>query len=252
MVTTHPPTHCGIGAYGEQSAALLQSQGHVVDTMSPDGQGNVDFAWDLRGGSKILRLIPLLRYYDQVVIQYTWAFYYRELGTRESLKTTLSFIWLFLRSRKIQVVVHEIPYLTGRLKWLYALKWKLAPQLVLHTPAERERFERHYGVRLAGSRVLFRKQEDVYRPYVEHDQAKAREQLGIERGGLIFLCIGFIQRHKGFHRAIQAFVQANLADAKLYIVGSLRIDDAEDAQFTSASCGKRLETRATFTSWNRS
>jgi hypothetical protein len=76
MVSTYSPTHCGIGAYGEQSATNLRAQGHIVDIVSPDEQGNVDFAWDLRGGSKLLQLLELLPYYDRTVIQYHWAFFY--------------------------------------------------------------------------------------------------------------------------------------------------------------------------------
>lgn len=231
MVTTHPPTHCGIGAYGEQSAAQLRAQGHVVDLVSPDGQGNVDFAWDLRGGTKILRLVRLLPYYDKVVIQYTWAFFYQDLSRPEYVKTTLSFLWLFLRSRKIEVVIHEIPYVNGPLKWLYVLKWKLAPRLIFHTAAERERFEQNYGIPLTSSRIQFRKQEDVYQPYVAHTRAEARQQLNVPQDKLLFLCIGFIQRHKGFHRAIQAFRNAHVAGAQLFVVGSLRVADAENQRY---------------------
>ena len=104
MVTTYPPTHCGIGGYGEQNVAQLRGQGHIVDVVSPDGQGNVDFAWDLRGGSKILTLLELVPYYDRIVIQYHWAFFYNDFARpefrRDTLKTTLSFLYLFLRSRK--------------------------------------------------------------------------------------------------------------------------------------------------------
>ena len=67
MVSTHPPTHCGIGAYGEQSVTQLRAQGHLVDIVTPDGQGNVDFAWELRGGSRLLRLFELLPYYSWIV-----------------------------------------------------------------------------------------------------------------------------------------------------------------------------------------
>ncbi|MGA8875636.1 MAG: hypothetical protein WB555_08880, partial [Candidatus Korobacteraceae bacterium] len=69
MVSTYPPKRCGIGAYAEQSVAQLRAQGHVVDIVSPDLQGNVDFAWDLHGGKKLLRLFRILPYYDRVVLQ---------------------------------------------------------------------------------------------------------------------------------------------------------------------------------------
>jgi glycosyltransferase involved in cell wall biosynthesis len=235
MVSTYPPTHCGIGAYGEQSVAQLREHGHVVDVVSPDGQGNVDFAWDLRGGWKLLQLFQLLPYYDHVVIQYHWAFFYLDpfsaANRWDTLKTTLSFILLFLRSRKVEVVAHEIPYLTGRLRALYGWKWKLAPRLVLHTQHERDRFEKHYHLRLEGSRVELRQHHQVFQKFAEYTQTSARQDLGLHSDRAIFLCIGFIQKHKGFHRAIQAFVQADLPVGDLYVVGSLRVADAENQAY---------------------
>lgn len=235
MVTTYPPTHCGIGSYGEQSINQLRSQGHVVDIVSPDQQGNVDYAWDLRGGSKILKLLELAPYYDQIMIQYHWAFFYRDPFDpklrADTLKTTLSFLWLMLLSFKIEIVAHEIPYLTGRAKWLYGLKWKLAPRLVLHTQQERKRLEQHYGMHLNDSRVEIRQHHDAFQKFTDHDKASARRELGIGTGEKIFLCIGFIQRHKGFDRAMRAFRDAELPDATMYVVGSLRVADAETQNY---------------------
>jgi len=235
MVSTYSPTHCGIGAYGEQSVTQLRAQGHIVDIVSPDEQGNVDFAWDLRGGSKLLRLFDLLPYYDRVVIQYHWAFFYDNPFVKElrwdTLQTTLCFVWLFLRSRKIEVVAHEIPYLPGKQGWLYKWKWKFAPRVIFHTRKERERFEKHYHLRLSDSRVEYRQHDEVYQKFVEHTQASARRQLKLTTERTLFLCIGFIQRHKGFHRAIQAFAQANLPDAELFVVGSMRVADAENQKY---------------------
>ena len=235
MVSTYPPKHCGIGAYGEQSVAQLRSQGHIVDIVSPDEEGNVDFAWDLRGGSKLLKLFEILPYYDRVAIQYHWAFFYNNPFARElrweTLQTTLCFIWLFLRSRKIEVIAHEIPYLSGKQGWFYKWKWKFAPRVVFHTRKERERFEQHYHLRLSDARVEYRKHDEVYQKFSDHTQLSARRRLKLPGDRLIFLCIGFIQRHKGFHRAIQAFAQTNLCDSELYVVGSMRIADAENEKY---------------------
>lgn len=235
MVTTYPPTQCGIGSYGEQSVNQLRSQGHIVDIASPDQQGNVDYAWDLRGGSKILRLRKLLPYYDKVVIQYHWAFFYQDLFNpryrADSLMTTLSFLWLVMSSQKIEIVAHEIPYLNGRTKWLFGLMWKLTPKLVLHTESERRRFEEHYGMRLLGSRVEMRKHHDVFQKFTGLSQASARRELGIMGDERVFLCIGFIQRHKGFHRAVRAFLKGNLEDSELYVVGSMRVADEENQKY---------------------
>jgi glycosyltransferase involved in cell wall biosynthesis len=235
MVSTYPPTRCGIGAYAEQSAAQLRSQGHVVDIVSPDGQGNVDFAWDLRGGGKLLQLFRLLPYYDKIVIQYHWAFFYSSRFVRdrrwETLQTTLCFMLLFLRTRRIEIVAHEIPYIPGKQGWLYKWKWRLAPKIVFHTPQECERFQQHYGIRLNPSRIEFRGHEDVYQKFAEHTQMSARRHLELPSQGLIFLCIGFIQRHKGFHRAIAAFAAARLSGAKLFIVGSMREEDSLNREY---------------------
>jgi glycosyltransferase involved in cell wall biosynthesis len=235
MVSTYPPAHCGIGAYGEQSVTQLRAQGHIVDVVSPDEQGNVDFAWNLRGGSRLLQLLDLLPYYDRVVIQYHWVFFYNNPFARElrweTLQTTMCFVWLFLRSRKVEVIAHEIPYLPGKQGWFYKWKWKLAPRVVFHTKQERERFQQHYRLRLSDARVEYRRHDDVYQKFVEHTQASARRQLRLPSERILFLCIGFLQRHKGFHRAIQAFAEANLPDAELFVVGSMRIEDAENRKY---------------------
>jgi len=237
MVSTYPPKRCGIGAYAEQSVAQLRAQGHVVDIVSPDLQGNVDFAWDLHGGKKLLRLFRILPYYDRVVLQYHWAFYYRNPFQRErrweTLQTTLCFALLFLRCRQLEVVAHEIPYISGKQGWLYKWQWKLAPRIVFHTARERERFEQHYRMRLNRSRIAFRGHDDVYQKFVDHTQTSARRQLKLPPQGLLFLCIGFIQRHKGFHRAVRAFATAALPQAQLYIVGSLRVPNTENLEYLS-------------------
>ena len=234
MVSTYPPTRCGIGAYAEQSVARLRADGHIVDVVSPDGQGNADFAWDLQG-SKLLQLLSLVPYYDKVVLQYHWAFFYRDpfqpKSSWETAKTTLCFMWLFLRARKLEVIAHEIPYLRGKQGWLYKWKWKLAPRVVFHTATECERFEQHAGIRLNRSRVEFRAHDDVYNKFVEHTRQSARQRLKLSSEGLVFLCIGFIQRHKGFHRAIRAFAESGLRSAELFIVGSLRVEDADNQKY---------------------
>jgi glycosyltransferase involved in cell wall biosynthesis len=235
MVTTFPPTHCGIGAYGEQHVAQLREQGNTVDVLSPDQLGNVDFAWDLKGESKILKLLDLLPYYDRVVIQYHWAFFYSDPFLPEhrweTLRTNLSFILLYLRSRKIEIIAHEIPYLSGKSGWLYKWQWKLVPKVVMHTPTELERFESHYHMRLPKSRLEMRTHHDVFQKFSGHTKESARRQLGIPRDKLVFLCIGFIQRHKGFHRAMQEFSRANLRHAQLYVVGSMRVPDSENQKY---------------------
>jgi len=235
MVSTYAPTHCGIAAYAEQAVAQLRAQGHIVDIVSPDAHGNVDFAWDLRGGAKILKLFDLIPYYDKVSIQYQWTFFYAHPFERErrweTLKTTLSFMLLFLRTRKIELVAHEIPYIPGKQGWLYKWQWKLAPKIIFHTATELAHFQQHYHMRLPASQVEIRSHHDAFQKFCSHTRATARRHLGIPQDKLIFLSIGFIQRHKGFHRAMQAFTRSGSPDAELYVVGSVRVSNSENQRY---------------------
>ena len=233
FVSTYPPTHCGIGAYASQNVMQLRDKGHLVDVVSPDGAGNVDFAWNLKGGWKLLTLLKLLPFYDRVVVQYHWTFFYRDIIDKkyrwDSLRTTLSFIalWLFGRN-KIEVVSHEIPHVPHSSRFslnfsLYRWKWKLVPRVIFHTKQEQEDLFQYYAFRLGPSRLQIRAHHSNFRKFREISREAARLELGLPHNATIFLCIGFIQRHKGFDRAIAAFKRASLGNAHLYIVGSLRV-----------------------------
>jgi glycosyltransferase involved in cell wall biosynthesis len=233
FVTPFPPTHCGIGVYASQSVQQLRESGNLVDVLSPDGLGDVDFAWNLRGGSKVLKLARLLPFYDYVVIQYNWEFFYNglldEVHRWDYLRTTLSFIILWiLGRRKIEVIGHEIPYLsrTSRLSFKFRLfrwKWKLVPRLILHTTREREKLLGHYGFSAKPDQIEIRPHHAAFHKFRDISRDAARDELGLPLDDKIFLCIGFIQWHKGFDRAIRAFEKASLKRAHLYVVGSLRL-----------------------------
>jgi glycosyltransferase involved in cell wall biosynthesis len=233
FVTPFPPTRCGIGIYASQTVQQLRENGNVVDVLSPDALGNVDFAWDLRGGSKVLKLIALLPFYDQIVIQYSSVFFYSGLFDKvrrwDSMCTTLSFLILWiLGRRKIEVVGHEIPYLSRSSKLslnfkLFRWKWKLVPRLILHTTREREKFLQYYALADKPSQIEIRPHHAGFRKFREISREAARQVLGLPPDDSIFLCIGFIQHHKGFDRAISAFEKASLKRAHLYVVGSLRV-----------------------------
>ena len=79
--------------------------------------------------------------------------------------------------------------------------------LIFHTRRRSEKLEKHYtACACKDSRVEFRQQHEVFQKFTSHTQASARQELWIAHGRPRFLCIGFIQRHKGFHRGIQAFL----------------------------------------------
>ena len=243
IVTSFPPTHCGIGVYASQRVRQLRESGNLVDVLSPDCRGNVDFAWNLQGGARVIKLVGLLPFYDRVVIQYNWTFFYRGLLDEshrwESLRTTLSFIILWvLGRRKIEVIGHEIPFLSRTSKLsvnfrLFRWKWKLVPKLILHTTREREKFLQHYAFSAKPNQIEICPHHAAFHKFRDISWEAARDELGLPIDATIFLCIGFIQRHKGFDRAMRAFEKASLTTAQLYVVGSLRLEYRDAIEYVA-------------------
>jgi len=235
FVTSYPPTRCGIGAYASQSVKKLRTEGHVVDTISPNNEGNVDFKCDLCGGFKALKLLKLGLFYDRMVIQYHPAFFFKSYDNISSklqnLATNISLILLFLLYwKKIEIVCHEIQYYdaknVGWLKYIsYRLPWLLGPKLVFHTQKELDYFRKKLFLGIGSKRLELRAHDRDFVKFREISQQEARRELGVPLDATVFLCIGFVQPHKGFDRAVTAFDAANPANARLYIVGSLRLTD---------------------------
>jgi glycosyltransferase involved in cell wall biosynthesis len=233
FVTTYPPTKCGIGVYASQSIKKLRNQGHIVDIMSPDMDGNVDFKYDLCGGFKIFQLLKIGIFYDKIVMQYQPGFFFKRSGDcgdcLDNLFANLAFAFFFLcYSSRIEIVCHEIHYYSiqriGIVNYLaHRAWWLLARTIVFHTQKECDTFKRNIRLGMRWKRLEVRPHHEDFRKYRDISVHEARCELRISLQKQVFLCIGFIQPHKGFDRVIRAFNAVNPDNAKLYIVGSLRV-----------------------------
>jgi hypothetical protein len=67
----------------------------------------------------------------------------------------------------------------------------------------------------------------AFRPRTSMTREQARTSLEIGEDEFVFLCIGFIQRHKGFDRAVRALGMLDAPNARLDIVGSTRLEEPE-------------------------
>lgn len=241
FVTTYPPTRCGIGAYASQSVEKIRNEGHFVDIMSPDNKGEVDFKYCLQGGFKLLRVLKLGLFYDRIVIQYHPAFFFKEYenfrNKLANFATHISFIILFFIIRKIDIVCHEIYYYSSShigLENYFAHKimWFMAPRIIFHTQKEVESFKKNMFSMFSRKKIILQKHNKDFHIYKDTTMEEARNELGLPLDINIFLCIGFIQKHKGFDRAIKAFNSINPPNSKLYIVGSLRLIYDETLNYT--------------------
>ena len=228
IISSFPPMKCGIGKYAFQVVNKLRASGNVVNVLSLE-EGDGDFTKNIRGWCNILKILEYALFYNKLIIQYHQSFYYDDKLKKNfmsTLATHLSFYLLFIALRnKIEVIVHEIPrYSSSRVDFaLEKVKWHLCPKLVFHTEKEIKYFESRY-FKLSSNKYELRAHHADFNKFREVSKNDARKELGIPMDAIVFLCIGFIQPHKGFDRAIQAFSKVNNDNNMvLYVVGSLRV-----------------------------
>lgn len=235
MVSTYPPMKCGIGTYACQMVRKLRNDGHIVDVLSPE-EGDGDFNADLKGGFNLLKILKLSLFYDRVIIQYHPSFFYQDNCEKNLLGITatyLSFYLIFIiHHRKLEVIVHEFPRSGTSVieHFCEKTKWSLCPRLVFHTQKEIDDFASIYFT-LSPSRYELRSPNAYFYKFRDISKADARKELNVSGNALVFLCIGFIQPHKGFDRAIAAFQNIHNIDMQLYVVGSLRLNWGEYVQY---------------------
>jgi glycosyltransferase involved in cell wall biosynthesis len=232
MVSTYPPMRCGIGKYAYQMVQKMRQDGHIINIISPK-EGGGDFACNLKGYANILTLLILSVPYDKVIFQYHQSFFFEDMIPRNFKSiclTQVSFYLVFLLLRKkIEIIIHELPQPSSH-KYYYLMekaRWYLCPKLIFHTKKELENFELHY-FKLPINKYELRSPSTYYHKFRDISTLDAKKELEIPRDKILLLCIGFIQPHKGFDRAIKAFSKIVNRKLELYVVGSLRIDNYDE------------------------
>jgi glycosyltransferase involved in cell wall biosynthesis len=228
VVGPYPPRPCGIGAYARDQVARLRAEGHRVTVLSPpDGDGDVTAPF--LGGRAFLTAARMGRGFDRVLVHFQPALYYRPRRPASKVLTSLALLWLAIRRRNLDVLVHEAdPPVRGRPDYaLLAMAFRRAARVSFHTEAERSALERDYRIRVRGSVVPHR-----VAPARSATRNEARQALGLADGRPLFLCAGFLQPSKGFDRAVDAFAGAERGT--LYVVGSVRDRTPENAAYVRA------------------
>lgn len=227
-VAAYPPLRDGIAAYAVQDVARLRRAGHHVEVLSP-GPSAAHHHLDLRGPRGALALAKRVRAYDRLVVQFHPDFFFPvpcSDGMRAATASALAAA--FRAARSTEVVVHEVDYRhgSGRSPGAVASRamWRAVDRVLVHTPEEQARFLGAFRVR--SERVELTAHGAAFVPRTSHDRTTARVSLGIPLDRTVFLAIGFIQPHKGFDRAVRAFQGIDPERAWLFVVGSLRVEDA--------------------------
>lgn len=224
IVSSYPPRHCGIGAYAAAQAARLREEGHEVVVLSPpDGEGDVRRPFV--GGSAFRHAARIGTGFDRVLVHFQPGLYFRPRTPLLHVVTAASLLWLVLRRRQVEIVVHEANRPPSRLRPDYLLLATAFSRahLVFHTHAERVALERAYRIRTRATLVPHSESVTVHAVL---SRTEARAHLGLDPDRPVFVCAGFLHPDKGFDRAVRAFAAAG-SPGGLYVVGSIRTPKRE-------------------------
>ena len=254
IVSRFPPLHDGIGKYADQLAERLATVGRVRRIGLPGS--DVERVMRVDGRLRALRLLGCTRSSDQVILMWNPSFYI--VGRAWDRAGTYLALGLVARRRQLTVVIHEpdqpripragirgvVDRIERRLqRWF----WGSRLRLTFHSRRQRDELAALLPETEGQARVSFVDHTGVYRPYADERRDEARRMLGVPDDAPVLLCIGFLGRHKGFDRAIDAFRRLPPNPARLYIVGSippqwpqdchsyrdeLRAQSADDARIT--------------------
>jgi glycosyltransferase involved in cell wall biosynthesis len=205
-----------------------------VDVISPAPSG-ARYHTNFLTLSGRLRLFRLSRRYDRVVVQYHPFFFFGSSTKLGYLGDILGLLLLFNAGRRVEVYVHEVDYAAGsrrRLAPLWRRVWRTPERVFMHTAREHTDMVRAFGLDQERAQVV--RHGESFIPRAEVTRSQARRILGVDVDAFVFLCIGFLQGHKGFDRAVHAF--AALEDqprAHLYVVGSIRVPNPEHSAYVN-------------------
>jgi glycosyltransferase involved in cell wall biosynthesis len=220
IVSSFPPRHCGIGAYASAQAERLRAEGHDVVVLSPpDGDGDVRRPFV--GGAAFRHAAAIANRFDRVVVHYETGLYFRPRSPITHVLTSASLLYLVLRRSSVEIVVHEANLPPNRWRPDYRMLGMAfaRARLAFHTDAERVALERAYRIR---TRFRLIEHTDGVTVHARLTREQARQRLGLQGEGTLFVCAGFLHPDKGFDRAIRAFGAAG-SPGRLYVVGSVRI-----------------------------
>lgn len=237
IVSPYPPAMCGLASYTVQLAAALREEGHVVNVLSREPSA-ARYHADLHTGKGMRTAIALSRRADRTIIQFQGEHLFASFTGRALMQHLPWFGALLMLGRNVELIVHEWPYadvgrasgLRGRLSRSACRVLAALPSAVyVHTEWEREQLVRAAGVKPSRIGILDHGASFVKRFAGNRDDA--RRELGLDPGKFHFLCIGFIQPHKGIDRAIRALARLDGRRAHLHIVGSARISRPDIEQY---------------------
>jgi glycosyltransferase involved in cell wall biosynthesis len=256
VVSSYPPHRDGIGAYAVQQVRALRRAGHHVEVCSPVPSA-AHHHIHLVGPNGAHALKVLMAGFDRVIVHFHPDFFYVNPSTGPSrVATGFALARAFRSGPPVEIRLHEVDVRwaskdaqvelstrSGRVAELAfeaaarasRAVFQAADRVTVHDEVNRDRMVHEF--RVPASRVELVEHGSDFEAHTAITQAEARASLGLPEDEHVFVCIGFIQPHKGFDRAAVAFRGLVGRGASLHIVGSIRVDEA-----AAAAHRRELET----------
>lgn len=232
MVSHYPPARDGVAIYAAEMATRLRREGHAVEVVSLEPSA-AEHQADFRTNRGLLKVLQLSRRADRTFIHFIPEQFFKSLKRQYFIAHWPAFAALLKFGHGVEMVIHEAPYAdiaksTGIKRRVLNATWRAivrAPRRTyVHTAWERERLGNALQMNVDSVQIL--DSGDPITKRTRLDRAEARKMLGLDPDRYIYLCIGFLQRHKGFDRAVQALPYIR-GDVQLHITGSMRVPAPE-------------------------
>jgi glycosyltransferase involved in cell wall biosynthesis len=226
MVTPYAPYRDGIAAYAVQEVRRLRGAGVDIEVLSPLPSA-AQYHLSLGGVRGMLALARRASRFDDVVLQFSPEMIFGACRGPAERVAVWAALGLVARRTRLEIRLHEIEY--GPLarnpleRQMAARVLRAAASVTVHTQREVDELAKRIG--LDPGVVTLVDHGASFSAATAISQAEARVELGLDPDEHVFLAIGFLQAHKGYDVAVEAFGRANLsAQASLHVVGSVRVD----------------------------
>ena len=234
LVGPNNPRRCGIASHVIQLEAALKKDEWIVETLSPyDCEGT--YHGNLSGGFNFLKIIKYAKEFDIVNVHFSFEEYFycgRSLMRALNIFPMIALLILFRKMKNLNLVIHEPPPTPHWFQrtWFDRLVWSHVPMITFFTEKERKFFENNYKFVFKENQCKVEEVSQIFQIYSNLSKSESRKILNIVQNKIIFLCIGFISKNKGFDRIVKIFLDGKLSQCHLYIVGSIRQEDDKSSQ----------------------
>ena len=224
MITPYAPYRDGIAAYAIQEVRRRRAAGEELDVLSPLPSA-AHIHLKLGGVAGVIKLTAIARKYDRLVIQFFPEMIFGRTKTGAERLAIWTALLGIVRMVPTELRIHEVQYQPMREhqseRTAARRVLEAAAEVTVHTEQERAELSEASG--FAADRVTLLDHGKSFTAHVTLSKADARDRLGLPADETVLLCIGFLQAHKGFDRAMQAFLRLDPPNASLHVVGDVRV-----------------------------